>query len=154
MNAPIPKILIEQTWRGRVFGTEWRPAAGGSLDVLEPATGTVMTQVGNATAADIRRAASEARAAQPGWAAKPYDERADILRRAASLLEQNRDELIYWIMRETGGIEPKAAFEVGMVVRILQRSAAMPTEPQGLVLPSDGQRISLARRVCRAASSA
>jgi len=149
MNAPVPKILIESTWHGRVFGAEWRSAAGGLLDVLEPATGAVMTRVGNATADDVRRAASEARAAQPGWAARPYEERATVLRKAAALLEQNREELVYWIMRETGGIEPKAGFEVQMVTSILHRSAAMLTEPQGLVLPSDGGRISLARRVPR-----
>src|SRR5438034_6967952 len=51
--------------------------------------------------------------------------------------------------RETGGIEPKAGFEVQMVVSILHRSAAMCTEPQGLMLPSDGGRLSLARRVPR-----
>ena len=92
---------------------------------------------------------AEARAVQPSWVAKPYEERAAILRKAAALLEQNRDELVYWIMRETGGIEPKAGFEVQMVTGILHRSAAMLTEPQGLVLPSDGGRISLARRVPR-----
>ena len=73
MNAPAGKFLVEDTWRGRVFGTEWRNAAGGSLDVLEPATGAKITSVGNATAADVRKAAAEARAAQPGWAATPYE---------------------------------------------------------------------------------
>ena len=81
MNAPMPRILIESMWRGRLFGAQWRPAIGGSLDVLEPATGAVITRVGNATAEDVRQAAAEARAAQPGWAATPYDERAAILRK-------------------------------------------------------------------------
>ncbi len=90
MNVPAPKFLIEKTWEGRVFGTEWRSAAGGSLDVVEPATGAKITTVGNATAADVRRAASEARAAQPGWAATPYEEKASILRKAARVLEDTR----------------------------------------------------------------
>jgi benzaldehyde dehydrogenase (NAD) len=149
MNAPIPRILIESMWRGRLFGAQWRPAIGGSLDVMEPATGAVITRVGNATAEDVRQAAAEARAAQPGWAATPYDQRAAILRKVAALLEENQAELVYWIMRETGGIEPKAGFEVQMVTSILHRSAAMCTEPQGLMLPSDGGRLSLARRVPR-----
>jgi len=83
MNAPIPRILIESMWRGRLFGAQWRPAIGGSLDVLEPATGAVITRVGNATAEDVRQAAAEARAAQPGWAATPYDQRAAILRKVS-----------------------------------------------------------------------
>jgi benzaldehyde dehydrogenase (NAD) len=100
-------------------------------------------------AEDVRQAAAEARAAQPAWAATAYDQRAAILRKAAALLTENQAELVYWIMRETGGIEPKAAFEVQMVANILYRASAMPTEPQGLVLPSDGDRISIARRVPR-----
>jgi benzaldehyde dehydrogenase (NAD) len=149
MNAPIPKLMIESTWQGRVFGGEWRSAAGGSLDVLEPATGATITCVGNATAADVRRAAAEARAAQPAWAATPYEKRAAIIRKAARVLEDNQEELITWIARETGGIPAKAGFEIHMVTEILYRSAAMCTEPQGLVLPSDPGRISLARRLPR-----
>jgi len=138
--------MIESVWRGRVFGADWRGAAGGSLDVLEPATGATLTRVGNAVAEDVRRAAAEAREAQPAWAATPYEKRAAVLRKAARTLEDNQEELIPWIARETGGIPGKAGFEIQLVTEILYRSAAMCTEPQGLVLPSDPGRISLARR--------
>ena len=40
--------------------------------MLEPATGATLTRVGNAVA--------EARAAQPAWAATPYEKRAAVLR--------------------------------------------------------------------------
>ena len=114
--------------------------------MLEPATGATLTRVGNAVAEDVRRAAAEARAAQPAWAATPYEKRAAVLRKAARLLEDHQEELIPWIARETGGIPAKAGFEIHMVTEIFYRSAAMCTEPQGLVLPSDPGRISLARR--------
>src|ERR1700685_1373182 len=126
MNVPAPKFLVEKTWEGRIFGGDWRNAAGGALDVMEPATGNKITSVGNASAADIRKAAAEARA-----------------------LEDNQEELIPWIARETGGIPAKAGFEIHMVTEILYRSAAMCTEPQGLVLPSNPGRISIARRMPR-----
>src|SRR5215470_7231857 len=149
MNAPAPKFLLESTWRRRLFGAEWRAAAGGALDVVEPATGVVLTRVGNASPEDVRRAAAEARKAQPDWHATPYEKRAAILRKAAELLEANQEELIFWIARETGGIPAKAGFEVHLVMQILHRSAAMCTEPQGLVLPSEPGRISMARRLPR-----
>jgi benzaldehyde dehydrogenase (NAD) len=71
------------------------------------------------------------------------------MRKAASLLDDNQEELAYWIMRETGGIQPKAGFEIHMVSNIIHRAASMVTEPQGLLLPSDPGRISMARRVPR-----
>src|SRR5262249_14302470 len=149
MNVPAPKFMIESEWHGRIFASGWTPAGGGGLDVLEPATGAVLTRVGNANVDDVAQAAAEARRVQPGWAATPYEQRAAILRKAAALLEENQQEIVHWIMRETGGIEAKAGFEIHMVANILHRAAAMVTEPQGLVLPSDGGRISLARRVPR-----
>jgi benzaldehyde dehydrogenase (NAD) len=149
MNAPAPKFMIESAWHGQIFASGWKAAGGGNLDVLEPATGSVLTRVGNASVDDVTRAAAEAREAQPGWAATPYEQRAAILRKAAALLEENQQEIAYWIMRETGGIEPKAGFETHMVVNILHRAASMVTEPQGLMLPTDAGRISLARRVPR-----
>ncbi len=149
MNAPASKFLLESSWRGRIFGGDWRSAAGGSVDVLEPANGGVLTQVGNASAEDVRNAAAAARKAQPGWAATPYEQRATILRKAAELLVGNQDELIPWIARETGAIPAKAGFEIQLVAQIIHRAAAMCTEPQGLVLPSDPGRISMARRLPR-----
>ena len=65
------------------------------------------------------------------------------------MLEDNQEELIPWIARETGGIPAKAGFEIHMVTEGLYRAAAMCTEPQGLVLPSNPGRISLARRIPR-----
>src|SRR5262245_7977112 len=98
MNVPAPKFMIESEWRGRIFASGWTPAAGGGLDVLEPATGSVLTRVGNANADDVAKAAAAARQAQPGWAATPYEERAAILRKAAALLEENQQEIVPWIM--------------------------------------------------------
>ena len=149
MNAPTPKFMIESEWNGRIFASGWRAADGGGLDVLEPATGAVLTHVGNANVSDVTKAAAEARQAQAGWAATPYEQRAAIMRKAAALLEENQQELIYWIMRETGGIEPKAGFEIHMVSNIIHRAASMVTEPQGLLLPTDPGRMSMARRVPR-----
>ena len=50
-----------------------------------------------------------------------------MLRKAARLLEDNQEELIPWIARETGGILAKAGFEIHMVTEILYRSSAMFT---------------------------
>ena len=82
--------------------------------MLEPATGAVITRAATPPPRTCARP-PPARAAQPGWAATPYDQRAAILRKVAALMEENQAELVYWIMRETGGIEPKAGFEVQMV---------------------------------------
>ncbi len=132
---------------GRGFDGGWKPLSGGVLWVTEPASGEKLTEAGRADASDIAAAAASAKAAQPGWAATPYRQRADIFRRAAQLVRQHAEEISQWIVRETGSIPPKAQFEIDSVASHFDEAAAMSTQTQGLVLPSLPGVTSLARRV-------
>ena len=74
--------------------------------------------------------------------------RARVLREAARVIESNQPEITEWIIRETGGVRPKAEFEVAIALGELHHSAALLTQPIGQILPSsDPERMSLARRV-------
>jgi benzaldehyde dehydrogenase (NAD) len=140
-------IAAENAWKGKVFTGRWQMAKGGTREVIEPATGKVLTEVGFADAEDVREAAKAAAAAQVEWANTPADQRAAVLRRAAQLLEAHADSLRPWIVRETGSIPPKADFELHMVIGILLEAAAIATQPPGMMLPSGPKRMSFARRV-------
>ncbi|MEW6689937.1 MAG: benzaldehyde dehydrogenase [Pseudomonadota bacterium] len=140
-------IAAENAWKGKIFSGRWQLARGGVREVLEPATGKVLTEVGFADPEDVREAAMSAAAAQPEWAATPADQRAAVLRRAAQLLEAHAETLRPWIVRETGSIPPKADFELHMVIGILLEAAAIATQPPGMMLPSGPKRMSFARRV-------
>ena len=133
-------------WNGKLFLSGWNEASL-AREILEPASGSVLTRVGMATPADVTEAAKRARAAQAAWAALPYEQRAAIFRKAASIIERETEGMTQWIVRETGAIPPKAGVELHMAAGILNEAAGMVTQPSGLVLPSDGGRISLARRV-------
>jgi benzaldehyde dehydrogenase (NAD) len=140
-------LLNEAQWAGKALAGGWTALAGGSIDVIEPATGQTLARVARANAIDVRSSAAAAKAAQKSWAAMPYGERAKIFRKAAELLEAQRAEVSTWIVRETGGIPPKAAFEIDSVLHHCHEAAAMLTQPKGLVLPSADGVTSLARRV-------
>jgi chlorite dismutase len=49
-------------------------------------------------------------AAQPNWATLPYEERAAVMRRAAKLTETHRDEIVEWVVRESGSTCAKAPY--------------------------------------------
>lgn len=142
MNALNPEI-----WSRKVYSGGWMEPSGGAIWVKEPATGIALGEVGSATAADITEAARRARAAQPGWAAHPLAERAPIFRKAARWLEDNADAVKEWIIRETGSVSGKAAVELKVTIGELYEAAAMVLQPRGLVLPSEPQVTSLARRI-------
>jgi benzaldehyde dehydrogenase (NAD) len=146
-TAEPESFLQRPPWTGRVFTGSWREAAGGTRDVVEPATGQPLTRVGFADPTDIAAAARAAAAAQPAWAAVPARDRADVLRRAAAYFEQHREAIAAFVARETGGIPPKAQHEVREVVAQLHVAAGLAVQPQGVVLPSTPGRLSYARRV-------
>lgn len=140
-------LLDESQWRARIYSGGWRDASEGSVNVTEPATGQTLTSVGIAGPKDVARAAELAAAAQLQWVSLPYEERAEILRRTARIFEENLDDFTTWVMREIGAVRHKAEREVRFSAAVLHQCAAMVTEAHGLVLPSNGGAISLARRV-------
>ncbi|MFI0408973.1 benzaldehyde dehydrogenase [Actinomadura sp. 3N508] len=139
-------LLDPGVWTGKIFDGGWTAAAGGVYDVTEPATGETLGTLGQASAADVQRAAEAAASAQRDWAAQTYEERAAVLRRAGRLFEDHAAEIQEWIVRESGSIPPKAELEAHFAASLCYESAALASHPQGLVLPSAQPRWSLARR--------
>ncbi|MEL7030004.1 MAG: aldehyde dehydrogenase family protein, partial [Pseudomonadota bacterium] len=79
-----------------LIGGEWVEAASGkSFDVVNPATGQVITKVAEGDVEDVNRAVAAARAAfeEGKWAGQKPVMRARVLFRAADLIEQNAEEL-------------------------------------------------------------
>ena len=79
------------------------PAAdGGRFDVLDPATGEVITTVADAAVADALAAVDAAAAAAAGWAATAPRQRAEILRRAFELMTEQAEDYARLISFENG----------------------------------------------------
>jgi phenylacetaldehyde dehydrogenase len=78
---------------GQLFvAGEWRPSAE-RLDVVDPATGDIVTTAASASASDVDSAVAAARAAFPAWRDTPVRERARILRRVSTLIMERADEI-------------------------------------------------------------
>jgi benzaldehyde dehydrogenase (NAD) len=147
MSTPAsPAFLDHALWREHVYSSGWR-AASSTAEVVEPATGEVLTRCGRAVAADVASAAEAATAAQKAWAALGPRDRAAVFHRAAALFQQHFDELALYVTRETGAILPKGQHEIREAVAFCQIAASMPMQAQGQVLPSAGGKLSIARRV-------
>jgi len=125
----------------------WIAPAGSGFDVVAPGTGKSLVSLKHGGAADIRSACERARLAQEKWFALNFEDRARVLRVAADLMEQHIDLYMGWIVREAGSSEGKAGFEISVVIKALREAAAMPSQPPGLVLPSDPSKLSFCRRM-------
>jgi benzaldehyde dehydrogenase (NAD) len=136
-----------QTWSGRLYSSGWTSGAGGTHDVVEPATGETIGSFGVATADDVSRAVDVAAKAQRDWAAQPYTERARVMRNAARLVEEHAPVLADWLVREAGSGQGKAAFEASLVAGEYHTGAATAEAPYGQLLRTAQPRLSMARRV-------
>lgn len=139
-------LLDDGRWAGRIFIDGWRAGSGAVHEVVEPATGGVLGTTGTATAEDVDRAAASAAAAQRDWAATPPEQRAAVLRRAGELWERHTDEIVDWIVRESGSVPVKAGLEAHIAANECYEAAALPSHPHGEVLTSNEDRWSFARR--------
>ncbi|MEV7612080.1 aldehyde dehydrogenase family protein [Streptomyces sp. NPDC089799] len=120
---------------------------GGPAPVIEPATGRVLATIELAAPADVADAAVRARAAQPDWARSTHLERAAVLRRAGDLFAEHAEELSGWLVRESGSIPGKAAFELHVAAQECYEAAALASRPTGQVLRSEAPRLSYTTRV-------
>lgn len=137
-----------ENWQGRIYSNGWKPGRGGTGAAIEPATGDTLAEFGMADAADVAEATARAAEAQREWATVLPTERAAIIRRAARLLEDNREEFQEWLIREGGAVPGKAEFEVDLVLNEFWEASALPTHPLGHLLPtSELGRESVGRRI-------
>jgi 1-pyrroline dehydrogenase len=75
-------------------GGKWVDAVdGGTMEVLNPATGEAIAEVPQGTQADVDRAVEAAKEALPEWLETTPGERAEALLKLADALEANADEL-------------------------------------------------------------
>ena len=139
-------FLDAQTWRGKVYSGGWVTASGEAA-VIEPATGAELGRTGIAGPADVARAARAAAAAQPDWAARPYTERAALLRRAGQIWLEHAAEIEDWSVREGGRIPPAAQFETHVATEEIYEAATLPSRPYGELLPTESPHLSWAERV-------
>ena len=97
------KSVVDNVNKKLFIGGQWRDAEGGkTLDVEDPSTGRVLTEVADASVADAHAALDAAVAAQEPWAATPPRDRGEILRKAFELITERADDLAMLMTLEMG----------------------------------------------------
>jgi acyl-CoA reductase-like NAD-dependent aldehyde dehydrogenase len=106
--------------------------------VINPATEEVIAEVDSASAEETDAAVARAKAAFPAWRAVAPGERARLLRRLASLVEENLEELARIESRNVGKPISGARGEVGMVAQVFHYYAGAVDKNFGETIPVAG----------------
>jgi len=120
------------------LGTAWRGGRSGrDSEDRDPYTDEILVRIPLASEEDLNEAYKVAAEAQPKWAAMLPGERAALLRRAADIMEARREEIVTWLIRESGSTRLKANVEWDSAHAIMLEAASAPYKVQGRILPSD-----------------
>jgi succinate-semialdehyde dehydrogenase/glutarate-semialdehyde dehydrogenase len=105
--------LVGPQQRGLFIGGAWRDAEGGAdFAVLDPADGSVLTRVADASVGDAVAALDAAVAAQEEWARTAPRTRGEILRGAFELINERADDFAELMSLEMGKTVAEARGEV------------------------------------------
>ncbi len=112
--------------------------SGRTEDILNPYDQSVITTASLATNKQLEDAFDIAQRAQKEWAKSTAEDRKAVLQKARAYLQENRDDIIMMISRETGGTIIKATIELEQTIAILDEAMTYTGELGGVKeVPSD-----------------
>lgn len=132
--SPLPYDGLDM----QVIGGSRRAGRGaGFTRVTDPYTGGLLNEIQHASVEDVDAAFKAAHAAQAEWGTRSPGERAGLLLRAATILEARKEEIVGWLIRESGSTRIKATLEWQAVHSMMIHFSAFPYQAKGEILPSD-----------------
>ena len=118
------------------IGGEAVETRGDALEDRSPIdTGFLLGTFAAAGTAEVDRAVCAARAAQPGWARRPWQERVALLKRAAALIRERKYELAALMSLEVGKSRLEAMGDAEESADLIDYYCGQMEEADGFVRP-------------------
>ncbi|WP_142827365.1 aldehyde dehydrogenase [Planococcus soli] len=111
-------------------GTEW-------IDIINPSTEKVISQIPKGTKEDVDRAVDAAFQAQTAWELTPNIERGKIVRKLGDKIAERRDTFIDLLQEEQGKSYELASGEVDLAIDYFHYMSEWARRIEGEILPSD-----------------
>ncbi|MEO1497357.1 MAG: CoA-acylating methylmalonate-semialdehyde dehydrogenase [Planctomycetota bacterium] len=132
--APTPSIDAQTV--PMLLGGKWTEVDADAYErVHNPSTGQVIARTPLAGAAEVDAAVSAAKSALPAWADTPVVERARVMFRLRTLMEERFEQIATLVTREHGKTLAEARAEVNRGVEMVEYSASIPAIITGEALP-------------------
>jgi vanillin dehydrogenase len=131
------ETMLQTTLQPLLIAGSWREAGSSrTFDVRDPYTGEVATRSAAADAADAAAAVDAAQSAFDEWSSLPATHRGEVLRRAAELLGERREQIAATMTQEIGATFGWAMFNCELAAQMLRDAALRASEMGGEVIPS------------------
>ena len=117
---------------------EWKNGDDDSINTnTNPFNGETLVEIQQATDKQLDDAYQAASQAQKQWAQQTPNERAAILYKVVSIFDQRQDEIIDWLIKESGSTRIKAMVEFSGARAITLEAASFPNRVHGEIRASN-----------------
>lgn len=119
-------------------GGEWIDASNGQTEpVVSPINEEVLAYIQDADASDAERVLAVATTAQKEWAKQPARQRAEVLRKFAQLIRDNKQYLAELLVKEQGKLLKVALGEVEATSTFIEYACDWARQMDGDIVKSD-----------------
>jgi aldehyde dehydrogenase (NAD+) len=138
LETPVASAQAYSGFDKQFINGAWRSGRlGRTLKDTDPYTGETLVEIAMADQRDLDEAYRSAVKAQCSWAATLPGGRASVLRRMVLLMEERKQEIVGWLVRESGSTRIKAHMEWETTRAVFIEAASMVYRAAGRILPSD-----------------
>ncbi|QUE86860.1 aldehyde dehydrogenase family protein [Exiguobacterium alkaliphilum] len=128
MHTDFTKMYIDGQW---VEGSSDK-----SIDNTNPFTDETLFSIRSADESDLDKAYAVAKEAQTEWATMLPQNRRALIEKFAEVTLEHKDDIIDWLVKESGSTRIKAEGEFLASMAIIKEAATFPFRMDGLIKPS------------------
>ena len=120
-----------------IAGT-WQKGQDDSVNTdTNPFNGETLVEIQQATDKQLDEAFQAATKAQAEWAKQTPAQRAAVLYKVVNIFDERQEEIVEWLIKESGSTRIKAMVEFGSARAITLEAASFPNRVHGEIRPSN-----------------
>ncbi|AMT97139.1 MULTISPECIES: aldehyde dehydrogenase family protein [Psychrobacter] len=132
------QLNVYQDFHLQYIAGEWQSGQDDSVNTnTNPYNGDTLVEIQQATSEQLDEAYQAATLAQKEWAQTTPAERAAVLYKVVSIFDQRQDEIVDWLIKESGSTRIKAMVEFSSARAITLEAASFPSRVHGEIRPSN-----------------
>ena len=138
MSTDTNKTNVYNDFHLQYIAGSWQQGKDDSVNTnTNPFNGDTLVEIQQATDKQLDEAYQAANKAQQAWAKQTPAERAAVLYKVVNIFDERQEEIVNWLIKESGSTRIKAMAEFGNARAITLESASFPSRVHGEIRPSN-----------------
>ncbi|MDQ0217745.1 aldehyde dehydrogenase family protein [Peribacillus cavernae] len=127
-----------EQYTNQFINGQWKTGSSDkTIEDYNPFSGESIVTIQSADKEDLEEAFQAAKKAQIKWRDTTPAEKQILFDKLINVMQQQRDDIVDWLIKESGSTRLKANAEFDASVGIIKESASFPTRMAGAILPSN-----------------